>query len=114
MKHLTPIVRGPFGIRVPHRLEATRASALNVHGKRDADLTAQSLPGTVERFNVQEPFRALRTHAGNRVKCATLRNQTGEGTPVVKKVVKPGMAPPVPLHSRQANVITADGRKVKG
>ena len=41
--HLTPIARGPLGIQVPRRLEATHGRALNDHAKRDADWTNRGL-----------------------------------------------------------------------
>ena len=103
MRHLTPIVRGPFGIQVPHRLEATPCSALNGARKRDAERTAQSLPGTVVGSNSPEPFRARENSCGEPHVVRYSAIQDGGGVPVVQKAGKPGKGAACPLHARQAN-----------
>lgn len=43
MSHFTPIARGPSGIQVARRLEATHGRALNDRAKRDADRAGRPL-----------------------------------------------------------------------
>ena len=61
MSHFTPIVRGLFGIQVPHRLEATHGRALNDRAKRDADRAGRPLaPDKTESGGVKLAFDAGR------------------------------------------------------